>query len=104
YSSPPSRGRIAGMIETASELAARVRSREASPVAVVEEALTRIARRNPELNAVVTLNPHALDDARSLEKRLAKGEDVGPLAGVPVGIKDVTPVAGLRTTYGSPIY
>ncbi|MEO5568094.1 MAG: amidase family protein [Gemmatimonadaceae bacterium] len=91
-------------MEAASEVAARVRSGALSPVAVVEEALARIAHRNPELNAIVTQNPHALDDARALEKRIARGEDVGLLAGVPVGIKDVTPVAGLRTTYGSPIY
>jgi amidase len=91
-------------IETASEIARRVREREVSPVAVVDEAIARIKERNPELNAVVTLNPGALDDARELEWRIADGQDVGPLAGVPVGIKDVTPVAGLRTTYGSPIY
>jgi amidase len=91
-------------LETASAIASHVRDRTVSPVAVVEEALARIDDHNGALNAVVTLNPRALDDARALEKRIAKGEDVGPLAGVPVGIKDVTPVAGLRTTYGSPIY
>jgi amidase len=52
----------------------------------------------------VTLNERVLDDARALEGRVANGERVGPLAGVPVGIKDVTEVAGLRTTYGSPLY
>jgi amidase len=92
------------MIETASDIASRVRSGAVSPVTIVEQALERIAQRNPELNAIVTLNPRALDDARELERRIARGEDIGPLAGVPVGIKDVTPVAGLRTTYGSPIY
>ena len=92
------------MIDSATSIAARVRAREISPVTVVEEALRRIEARNPELNAVVTLNPGAIDDARALEKRIGNGEDVGPLAGVPVGIKDITPVAGLRTTYGSPIY
>jgi amidase len=92
------------VIETATEIAARVRAREISPVEVVDEALARISRLNGVLNAVVTLNPRALDDARDLEWRIAKGDEVGPLAGVPVGIKDVTAVAGLRTTYGSPIY
>ena len=91
-------------MKSATEIAAQVRSRAISPVAVIESALTRIGERNPELNAIVTLNPRALDDAKALEKRIAAGEDVGQLAGVPVGIKDVTPVAGLRTTYGSPIY
>ena len=92
------------MIESASTIAARVKAREISPVAVVDEALARISSRNGELNAIVTLNPRALDEARELEWRIGKGDEVGPLAGVPVGIKDVTPVAGLRTTYGSPIY
>jgi amidase len=92
------------MIESASEIARRVRDREISPVAVVDEALAQISKHNPELNAIVTLNPRALDEAREIEWRIADGQDVGPLAGVPVGIKDVTPVAGLRTTYGSPIY
>jgi amidase len=92
------------MIDSATTIAERVRAREISPVAIVEDALHRIDVHNHGLNAVVTLNPRALDDARALERRIAKGEDIGPLGGVPVGIKDVTPVAGLRTTYGSPIY
>ena len=71
---------------------------------VVEEALARVEKQNPELNAIVTLNPRALDDARTIEKRIAKGDDVGPLAGVPVGIKDVTQVKELRTTFGSPLF
>ncbi len=71
---------------------------------MVEAALGRIATLNPRLNAIVTLNPQALDDARALEQRIARGEPVGPLAGVPVGIKDVTQVKGLRTTFGSPLY
>jgi amidase len=91
-------------IASATEIATQVRSGQRSPVAVVEEALARIERLNGALNAIVTLNPQSLDDASRLAARLTRGEDVGPLAGVPVGIKDVTPVAGLRTTYGSPLY
>ena len=91
-------------IDSASVIAARVRAREVSAVAVVEEALARIARHNGALNAIVTLAPHAVDEARAIDERIARGEDVGPLAGVPVGIKDVTPVAGVRTTYGSPVF
>jgi amidase len=45
-----------------------------------------------------------MDDARALDVRLAKGEDPGPLCGLTVGVKDVTQVAALRTTFGSPIY
>lgn len=71
---------------------------------VLADALAHVEARNAELNAVVTLNPRAIDEARAIDARIARGEDAGPLAGVPVGIKDITPVAGLRTTYGSPIY
>lgn len=88
----------------ASELAARVAGREVSAEEVVAAALDRIGWHNPVVNAVVTLSPRALDDARAIDRRLTRGEDPGPLAGVPVGIKDMTAVAGLRTTYGSPLY
>src|SRR2546422_9854602 len=89
---------------SATELARLVAAREVSPVAVVEACLARGRRYNPAVNAVVTLNPRALDDAGEPQLRLGRGEEVGLLAGLPVGIKDVTPVAGLRTTYGSPLY
>ncbi len=81
-----------------------VAAREVSPSELVAAALARVEGLNPAINAVVTLNPRALDDARDLERRLARGETPGALCGLPVGIKDVTPVAGLRTTYGSPIF
>jgi amidase len=89
---------------SASELAGLVRSREISPVEVVEDCLARVERFNPAVNALVTLNPRALDEADELERRLVRGEEIGLLAGLPVGIKDVTPVAGLRTTFGSTLY
>ncbi|HEY0025432.1 MAG TPA: amidase family protein [Longimicrobium sp.] len=88
----------------AHELARRVRAREVSPVEVLDACMAQVERHNGEINAVVTLNPGARDDAAALERRIAAGEDVGPLAGVPVGIKDVTEVAGVRTTYGSPLF
>ena len=96
----------AGDLADLSAVAVRdlVATRRVSPVAVMEAALARVAQHNPAINAIVTLNPRALDDARALERRIARGDDPGPLAGLPVGIKDVTPVAGLRTTYGSPLY
>jgi len=89
---------------SASELAQLVRSREVSPVAVLDACLERLERFNPTLNAVVTVNERARDDARELERRLTKGETPGLLCGLPVGIKDVTAVKGLRTTFGSPLY
>src|SRR3954453_1279057 len=89
---------------TAMEMARRVRAREVSPVEVLDACLARVERLNPAINAVVTLNPRARDEARELERRIAAGEDAGPLAGVPVGIKDVTQVGGLRCTFGSPLF
>jgi amidase len=88
----------------ASELARLVGEREISARDLIAATLAQIERLNPALNAIVTLNERALDDATAIDARLARGEDVGPLAGLPVGIKDVTQVGGLRTTFGSPLY
>ena len=89
---------------TATEIARLVGAREASPVEVAQAALDRIDTVNDPINAVVTINEQLLDQARSLEHTLSAGGVPGPLCGVPVGIKDVTPVAGIRTTYGSPLF
>ena len=89
---------------SASELRRRIGQREVSPVEVVEACLEHVERYNGTINAVVTLNEQALDEARRLEQQTARGAAMGLLHGLPVGIKDITPVAGLRTTYGSPLY
>jgi amidase len=88
----------------ATEVRRLIATRAVSVREVVSAALARIEDRNPALNAIVTPNPRALDDAAVLDARLADGEDPGLLCGLTVGIKDVTPVAGLRTTYGSAMY
>lgn len=87
--------------QTLSELAAMIRSRKVSAVEVVAAHLRRIERVNPALNAVVTLAPDALEQARRAEDALMRGEAVGPLHGVPVTIKDTIETKGLRTTAGS---
>jgi len=89
---------------SATELRALLQKRELSAVELVEQSLARIERDNGTINAVVTLNERALEDARALDEKAARGEALGILHGLPVGIKDVTPVAGLRTTFGSPLY
>ena len=83
------------------ELRRRIAGGELSPVEVLDACLEQVDRHNGPINAVVTLDHTAREQARQLERRLAAGEDPGPLCGLPVGIKDVTPVAGVRTTYGS---
>ena len=77
---------------------------ELSPVEVLDACLEQVDQHNEQINAVVTLDESAREQAVALERRLAAGEDPGLLCGLPVGIKDVTPVGGLRTTYGSPLY
>lgn len=94
-----------GVPQTAVRIAAAVRAGEVSAAEVTQAALARIARDNGALNAIVTLDAKgALAAAQAIDARIARGEAVGLLAGVPVGIKDVTETAGLRTTYGSPVY
>jgi amidase len=89
---------------SATELRRRIFAREVTVTEVVESTLKRVAQLNPQLNAIVTPNPNALEDAALLDRRIKRGESPGLLCGLTVGIKDVTPVAGLRTTFGSPIY
>lgn len=86
-------------------LAALVRSGELSPVALMERSLARIEALNPTLNAFVELDPEgALREARALEGRIAAGEEAGPFAGLPLGVKDLENAAGFNTTKGSRLY
>lgn len=83
------------------ELAANVAARDVSAREMVGEAFRRIERADTDLHAVVALREEALDDARALDDAIAAGAEVGPLAGLPVLVKDVTDVVGMRTTFGS---
>jgi len=82
-------------------IARLIQTREVSPVEVAEAHLERIARLNPELNAIVTLAPDVIERAREAEAAVMRGERVGALHGVPLTIKDTIETAGLRTTSGS---
>src|ERR1700748_2931547 len=91
--------------KSARALAALIRARKASPVEVLDAPLAVIERVNPWLNAFVTLVPEqARAAARAAEEAVAGGGKLGPLHGLPVAIKDVTLTAGIRTTFGSPLY
>jgi len=87
---------------TACELARRIRAKQDSASEVVEAHLAQIARVNPRVNAIVTLLAEpAMEQARAADEALARGEQVGPLHGLPVVHKDLTFTKGIRTTFGS---
>lgn len=88
----------------AREQARRIRAGEMAAADLLGACLARVERHNGELNAVVTPNPAVEAEAAAVDAVLAAGRDPGPLAGLVVGIKDVTETAGLRTTYGSPLF
>lgn len=83
-------------------LSAAIRGGAVSPVEAVEGCLARIERRNPELNAFLTVTgEQALEEAEGRAAELAAGRWRGPLHGVPVALKDLVETAGVRTTAGS---
>ena len=89
----------------ATELARRIRARDLSVTDVVRAHLAQIERVNPRVNAIVTLTAErALAEARVKDEALARGGAMGPLFGLPIAHKVLLPTAGIRTTYGSPIY
>jgi amidase len=93
---------------SAVEAVTRLKKRELSPLDLVEASAHRIAEVEPSVNALPTL---CLDRARDHARRITQGGaacaaagEAGWLAGLPVSIKDLTDVAGVRTTYGSPLF
>lgn len=86
-----------------SRLLPLLKGRQVSPVEVTRAYLERIETRDPELNTYLTVDPEgALRQAREAEAAYARGE-AGPLAGVPLALKDVLATKGLRTTCASRI-
>lgn len=90
---------------SATEIARRIRAGELSPVDVVDAFLDRIEAHDDDINAFVTvLWEEARDAAETAEEAVESGEELGPLHGVPVAIKDLTDVEGVKTTYGSRLF
>src|SRR5258707_511735 len=90
---------------SASRLAEMICGGNLSPTQALEAHISRIEEVNPRLNALVT---PALDEAwaaaKACEARIARGETLGPLEGVPVSIKDTIETAGIRTVSGTRLH
>jgi aspartyl-tRNA(Asn)/glutamyl-tRNA(Gln) amidotransferase subunit A len=88
----------------ATKLAERIRTREISPVEVMEAYLDRIEAVNAKVNAVVTISDDALQSAKKAEAAVQRGDELGPLHGVPFTVKDSIDTAKVLTQRGSPIF
>ena len=88
---------------SAREAVGLLRTGEVSPVEMVDAAAARIEAVDGDVNAMPTL---CLEMAREQAKSLQTPDDPGPgwLAGLPVAVKDLNEIAGVRTTYGSPVF
>jgi len=87
---------------TVQDLATRVRARQMTARDIVEHALAVIEDRNPSVNAFVSVDaPGALNQADRVDRVIANGGDPGPLAGVPIGVKDLEDAKGFVTTNGA---
>jgi aspartyl-tRNA(Asn)/glutamyl-tRNA(Gln) amidotransferase subunit A len=92
------------MTKSASQISAAVRSGETTARSVVEEHLARIAETDGDINAFnLVMTEEALQRADEIDRAVASGQDVGPLAGVPVGVKDNLCTKGVPTTCSSKI-
>jgi aspartyl-tRNA(Asn)/glutamyl-tRNA(Gln) amidotransferase subunit A len=91
-------------LQSIRELAPRIRNGAVSPVALTEEYLQRIERLNPTIDAYITvLRESSLEAAEKSERLIREGRYLGPLHGVPMAIKDVIAIKGVRCTAGSSV-
>lgn len=90
----------------ARDLAGMIREKRISSREVMQAHLKQIARVNPKVNAIVTLVPEdqLMAQALAADEAATKGNWLGPLHGMPVGVKDLHITKGIRTTHGSPLY
>jgi len=89
---------------TIAELWPRLRAKEISPVEITQACLARIDKLNPQLNAFITVMAEsALAQARQAEAEILRNEWLGPLHGVPVALKDLIDISGVRTTAASAV-
>lgn len=87
------------------ETSEQLRTRRISPVELTKNCLARIEKLNPVLNAFITVTADsALTEAKKAEEEILKGEWSGPLHGIPIALKDLIDVAGIRTTAASNLF
>ena len=88
--------------KSAADLLRMIRTRQASPVEIMEQCLARIDALEPRINAFVARTPElAMDAARRAEQAVMSGAPLGLLEGLPVSVKDLIAVGGVRLTFGS---
>ena len=91
--------------EKVSVLAGEVAAGRRSAIELTEAAIARIEAVNPTINAFVAVDfESALGQAAEIDARIASGEELGALAGIPIGVKDLEDAAGFVTTYGSQLH
>lgn len=89
-------------MRSATELANLIRNGDLSAVDLMKTTLDRIETHNPSLNAFVAMRTDAaLEEAKDLADNIASGKDPGPLAGIPIAVKDMEDTRGMVTSYGS---
>ena len=93
------------MLFTICELSRKIRDREISPVELTHHCLVLIEKLNPALNAYITVTAEsALERARVAEREIFRGAYLGPLHGIPYGVKDLLATRGIPTTWGAKPY
>lgn len=89
----------------ATELRQLIQRRELAPSEVIESTLRRIEQINPTVNAYCTVSDeYAREAAGAADRAILDGDEVGPLHGIPLAVKDLALTAGIRTTFGSRLY